>query len=67
MEIPMKDIIDSYRQQLSDALHKATLQGVHITHLEQALAQRDGKIKDLESIVKVYEPTYGGQENVDAT
>lgn len=67
MEIPMKEIIDSYRQQLSDILHKATLQGVHITRLEQALTERDEKIKDLESIVKVYEPTYGGQENVDTT
>lgn len=67
MDIPMKEIIASYRQQLSDILHRATLQGVHITHLEQEIAEKDKKIQELEDIVKEYEPTYGGQQDVDPT
>lgn len=67
MEIPMKEIINSYRQQLSDAVHKTTLQDVHITLLKKALQEKDEKIKDLETVIKEYEPTYGGQENVDPT
>jgi len=51
----MKAVIDSYRQQLSDTVHKATLQELHIEALKEALANRDEKIKDLQSIVDIYE------------
>lgn len=55
MEIPMTDIINSYRQQLSDAVHRVTLQQIHLEKLKEEVKEKDTRINDLQAIVDVYE------------
>lgn len=55
MEIPMQDIINSYRQQLSDVVHRLTLKDLHIKHLEKTLEGKRQKIVDLQMKLDFYE------------
>lgn len=55
MEIPMTDIINSYRQQLSDAVHRITLQQIHIDKMKAESKEKDAKIRDLQALVDTYE------------
>lgn len=57
MEIPMQDIVNSYRQQLSDSIHKNTIQELHITRLKKELAKNTIRIQELQAVVDQYEPT----------
>ncbi len=47
MEIPMQDVINSYRQQLSDVHHTLTLRDLHIKYLEKNLKEAEDKIETL--------------------
>lgn len=55
MEIPMTDIINSYRQQLSDAVHRITLQQIHIDKMKTEIKEKETTISDLQKLVKTYE------------
>ena len=55
MEIPMGDIINSYRQQLSDVIHTLTLRNLHITALEKKLDDKREQIADLKMQLGYYE------------
>jgi len=48
MEIPMQDVINSYRQQLSDAVHTLTLRDLHIKHLDKILEEKRKEIEKLQ-------------------
>jgi hypothetical protein len=48
MEIPMKDVINSYRQQLSDVVHTLTLRDLHIKNLEKTLEEKCKEIEKLQ-------------------
>lgn len=37
MEIPMQDVINKYRQELSDAVHERILRDLHINELDKLL------------------------------
>lgn len=54
MEISMKDVINSYRQQLSDALHQTTLKELHIQNLEKTLDEKLEKIIELQTELDFY-------------
>lgn len=55
MEIPMSDVINSYRQQLSDAVHQLTLRDLHIKNLEKSLDKKRETITDLQMKLDFYE------------
>lgn len=55
MEIPMQEVINSYRQQLSDVLHTLTLRNLHIKQLEKTLDTKREKITDLQMKLDFYE------------
>lgn len=55
MEIPMQDLINSYRQKLSDVIHQLTLKELHIKSLEDTLNQKREKITDLQMKLDFYE------------
>lgn len=63
MEIPMQDVINSYRQQLSDVIHRLTLKELHITKLEKTLDEKRQKIVDLQMKLDFYEIA-ANQENL---
>lgn len=51
----MQDVINSYRQQLSDVIHRLTLKELHITKLEKTLDEKRQKIMDLQMKLDFYE------------
>jgi hypothetical protein len=55
MEIPMADVINSYRQKLSDVIHQLTMKELHIGELEKKLTEKRQKIVDLQMKVDFYE------------
>jgi hypothetical protein len=61
MEIPMGDIINSYRQKLSDIIHTLTLKELHITQLEKKLTEKQEKIMDLQMKLDFYRITASGE------
>jgi hypothetical protein len=63
MEIPMGDIINSYRQQLSDVIHTLTLRNLHITALEKKLDDKREQIADLKMQLGYYELAGDQQDN----
>lgn len=64
MEIPMTDIINSYRQQLSDAVHRATLQQVHLEKLKEELETKKTEINDLQMVVDMCRISHVERENL---
>ena len=61
MQIPMTDIVNNYRQKLSDALHQNILKELHIKSLEETINIKNETIMDLRMKVDFYEIAASGE------
>lgn len=61
MEIPMQEVINSYRQQLSDKIHSLTLKDLHIAKLEKKIEDKNNALNDLQMKLDFYEITASGE------
>lgn len=66
MEIPMQDVINSYRQQLSDTLHSLTLKNLHIKALDKQIEEKNETITDLRMKLDFYEIAEEQRKNPQA-
>lgn len=66
MEIPMQDVINSYRQQLSDMLHSLTLKNLHIKALDKQIEEKNETITDLRMKLDFYEIAEEQRKNPQA-
>jgi FtsZ-binding cell division protein ZapB len=62
MEIPMAAVIDSYRQQLSDAVHQITILKLHIKTLGEEADKAKKTIDDLQATVDMYRISQSGED-----
>lgn len=62
MEIPMAAVIDSYRQQLSDAVHQITLLKLHMNSLGEEADKAKKTIDDLQATVAMYQISQSGED-----
>lgn len=62
MEIPMAQVIESYRGQLSEALHQVTLQSLHIKTLEELVTETKQKNDKLQKTVDMYAIAENGED-----
>lgn len=65
MEIPMAKVIESYRHQLSEALHQITLQTIHVKTLEELVTETKQKNDKLQQVIDMYEITNSGENLSD--
>lgn len=65
MEIPLGDIVNSYRQRLSDAVHQIVVLELHIAELNKQAQERTDAVNDLTIQLNTARSTTNSETTID--